>query len=388
MLKIPERILTLKKTNHIVFTTIRRPTFLFDLQHNLEQNGHMDTSVCWVVGDNKTPAACEDICRETSDRGLETYFLDIKSQDRWGKRFPELYRRIPYNNESRRNIGYLHALEYGCKRLISIDDDNYPTNDDFLGCHMRTGTSLQVQLIEETSHFHNVCEYLEIEPRRKIFPRGFPFALRQSQNSPVTTPAPLGSIVGVTLGLWLNDPDIDATTWLNGNVQSKAYNGLDQLVLNQNTWTPVNTQNTSIIRELIPAFLCVPMGYKVPGGQIERYGDIWGGYFLQAILRETPYHVAFGRPLVEHRRNFHNYVDDLRFEYWGMILTDWLVQELRENFQCSDSNVVDRVAELAEFLAERSMDNLPSWCPKAVKTFFAETSVTVSIWAETCRRLI
>jgi hypothetical protein len=119
-------------------------------------------------------------------------------------------------------------------------------------------------------------------------------------------------------------------------------------MLNQTTWTPANTQNSSIIRELIPAFLCVPMGYKVPGGQIERHGDIWGRYFRQPILRGTPYHVAFEDPLVEHRRNPHNYLDDLRFKYWGMILADWLLEELRENFQCFDSNVVDRVGELPE----------------------------------------
>jgi hypothetical protein len=141
--------------------TIPRSTFLFDLQHNFEQHGLMHMSVCWVVGDKRR-----------------------------GKRFPELYRRIRNNNESRRNIGYFHALEYGCETLISLDDDNYSTNGDFLGCHIRTGLSLQVQPIEETSLFHNVCEYFEIEPRRKVFPRGFPFALRQNQNFPVTTPAP------------------------------------------------------------------------------------------------------------------------------------------------------------------------------------------------------
>jgi hypothetical protein len=376
------------KANHIVFTTIHSPIVLFELQKNLERNGLADLSVCWVVGDNKTPAACEKICREINQSGLETYFLDIESQEKWGKSFPELYCRIPYDNESRRNIGFLHALEAGCERLISIDDDNYPTNDDFIGYHMRTGASCRTQLIEEASRFHNICEYLEIEPRRKIYPRGYPFALRDRQNDPVALPPPCEAIIGVTLGLWLNDPDVDATTWINGKVKSKAFHGSEQLVLNQNTWTPVNTQNTSIIRELIPAYLCVPMGYKVPGGKIERYGDIWGGYFLQAILRGTPYYVGFGRPLVEHRRNPHNYIDDLRFEYWGMILTDWLLKELHDNFKTANSNVIDRVGELAEFLAESSMNSLPSWCPKTVKNFLAETAATVSIWAETCRRLM
>jgi len=374
------------KANHIVFTTIRSPFVLFDIQENLERNGLIDTSVCWVVGDNKTPSSCKEICNEINRKGLETHFLDIESQKRWGKSFSELYRRIPYDNESRRNIGYLHALEFGCKRLISIDDDNFPNEDDFLGYHMLTGNMHEGHLIHEDTQYHNVCEYLEMEPGRKIFPRGFPFALRESQNKPLAMPASNEAIVGVTLGLWLNDPDIDATTWINGRVISKAYTGPAQLVLSQNTWTPINTQNTSVIRELIPAFLCIPMGYDLPGGRIERYGDIWAGYFLQAILTGTPYHVAFGRPLVEHRRNPHNYLEDLRYEYWGMILTDWLLQELRENFHCTSSTIIDRVGELSEFLAESGSANLPSWCPKNVKSFISKTAETISIWAENCRR--
>ena len=374
------------KPNHIVFTTIHSPIVLFDIQRNLERHGLMDTSVCWVVGDNKTPPSCKEICTKINRKGLETYYLDIDCQIRWGKRFSELYQRIPYDNESRRNIGYLHALECGCKRLISIDDDNFPTEDDFLGHHICTGTAHEGYLVQEETKYHNVCEYLEMEPGRKIFPRGFPFALRESQNKPITVPISNEVIVGVMLGLWLNDPDIDATTWINGKVVSKAYTGPAKLVLNQNTWTPINTQNTSVIRELIPAFLCIPMGYPVQGGRIERYGDIWAGYFLQAIITGTPYHIGFGRPLVEHRRNPHNYLEDLRREYWGMMLTDWLLQELRENFHCTSSTIIDRVGELSEFLAESACANLPSWCPKNVKHFISETAKTISIWAENCHR--
>jgi hypothetical protein len=375
------------RKNHIVFTTIYKPYVLLDLQKNLEQYNHLDDTVCWVVGDLKTPEACADICREVSDLGMDTNYLDILKQDEWGKPFPELYHRIPYNNETRRNIGYLRALENGCERLISIDDDNFPTDDDFIGGHLNTGRLWENDVIDEQSGFHNICEYLEIQPDRLIFPRGFPFELRGNKNNPSIIPAPANVKVGITSGLWLKEPDIDATTWLNGNVEATSYQGQPYYMLNQNTWSPINTQNTSIVRDLIPAFLCIPMGHPVPGGKIERYGDIWGGYFLQAIMANTQYHVCFGRPIVEHRRNPHNYLDDIRHEFWGMVLTDWMISQLREEFIPTSPSIVDRVIELSIFLNEISANKLPDWCPSEVRDFIIETAITIDIWAKVCQEL-
>ncbi len=137
-------------------------------------------------------------------------------------------------------------------------------------------------------------------------------------------------------------------------------------VLDQPTWSPVNTQNTSVVRELIPAFVFVTMAWAVPGGKLDRYGDIWGGYFLIALMQGTNHHVAFGRPLVDHRRNPHNYVDDLRYEFWGMILTDWLLDILRSSFKPTSSKMTDRVLELAEFLDAEAVKRLPAWCPPEI----------------------
>jgi len=208
-------------------------------------------------------------------------------------------------------------------------DDNFPfINEDLVGKHISTGTVWNGSLIHEPLGFHNICEYLSFDPLRHVYPRGFPFDHRSTRNTKETKEL-CGAVVGVTAGLWLMEPDVDATIWLNGKVHGKSYTGGDKHVLSQDTWTPINTQNTSIVRELIPAYLCIPMGWDVPGGKINRYGDIWGGYFMQALMKGTKYHVSFGCPLVEHRRNPHNYVNDMRHEYWGMMLTDWLLRSLK-----------------------------------------------------------
>jgi hypothetical protein len=182
----------------------------------------------------------------------------------------------------------------------------------------------------------------------------------------------------------LNEPDIDATTWLNGRVIGNSYTGPDAFLLAQSTWSPINTQNTSVVRDLIPAYLCIPMGWDVPGGKIQRYGDIWGGYFLQSVLPGTPWHVAFGRPLVDHRRNAHDYVDDLRHEFWGTILTDWLLATLRESFVPGSSSIGNRVRELGEFLQRDASTKMPAWCPPEMRAFLVHTGQNLDTWAAAC----
>jgi hypothetical protein len=372
---------------HIVLTTINIPSVIVNLLKNVEQYGHINQTKIWVVGDVQTPEDAKHLCQKVSDQGLEVIYLDIASQNKIGKKFEEFYERLPLRNESRRNIGYLAAYEDGAEILISMDDDNFPLENDFIGGHQIVGSSCNIPIISDSKGFYNICEHLELEPNRKIYPRGFPFELRDSQNEPIKKPLNEKLTIGVNAGLWIKDPDIDATTWLNGTVQATNFKGPDYTVLDQETWTPINTQNTAVVRDLIPAYICIPMGWDVPGGKINRYGDIWGGYFLQSLMRDTEYVVSFGNPIVEHRRNPHNYVEDLRGEYWGLILTDWLLENLR-HFSSKESNILDRISDLSRFIEKINKESLPKWCPIEVKKFLFWTSQNLREWKKSFETLI
>jgi len=377
----------MSRPDHIVITSIAAPPLLGELRDHLARFDRLNEVTVWFVADHKTPAAAATLCDAMHDAGLDVRYLDIAAQDAWGREHAgDFYPRLPYNNESRRNIGYLRALADGCERLIVMDDDNFPTDEDLIDGHRAVGAAIDEPIVNEPAGYHNVCESLVIDPARPIFPRGFPFRRRGLANTNQTTQAPPGARVGVNAGLWLGEPDIDATTWLNGAVRSVGYRGRGRLVLDQRTWSPINTQNTAVARELIPAFCCIPMGATLPGGRVERYGDIWAGYFLQAVLTGTPWHVAFGRPLVDHRRNPHDYLADLRHEYWGMLLTDWLLDQLRERFTPTAGSIVDRVRELSEFI-ERAADDLPRDYPDEVAAFVRDTAQTQRCWAAACEQL-
>jgi len=105
------------------------------------------------------------------------------------------------------------------------------------------------------------------------------------------------------------------------------------------------------------------------------------------LMQNTKYHAAFGRPLVHHRRNPHNYVDDLRHEYWGMILTDWLLQLLRNSFKPRNREIVDRLPELADFLGSEGVAQLPAWCAPEIKAFLHATAENLIEWSSACRQV-
>lgn len=368
------------KKYHIVLTTINVPTVVEDLYENLSRYYNLTDTKVWVIGDVQTPIEAKTLCEQVTDKGLESIYLDIDEQDQVGNNFQEFYQRLPLKNECRRNIGYLAAWHDGAETLISIDDDNFPLEDDFIGGHSITGSNCSNEIYSDKKGYYNICEHLEMEPARHVYPRGFPFHLRDTRNEALAQQPVSDHQIGVNAGLWLKDPDIDATTWLNGTVRGTQFKGPAYTTLSQETWSPINTQNTSITRELMPAYICVPMGWNVPGGKINRYGDIWGGYFLQALMKNTNYLVSFGDPVVDHRRNPHNYLDDLRGEYWGLLLTDWLLENLKDGFQPSQDEIIPRISELSEFIRKITKDNLPAWCPEEIKGFLIWTSDNLDAW--------
>ena len=60
------------------------------------------------------------------------------------------------------------------------------------------------------------------------------------------------------------------------------------------------------------------------GLQIDRFGDIFSGYFSQACARHLGHSIRAGTPIAEHRRNAHRYLRDATQEMAGI----WVLEDL------------------------------------------------------------
>lgn len=261
----------------------------------------------FVTGDMKsdsvpTRAYCRDIL------GFE--FLDVVAQTTLNYKCSEL---IGWNTVRRRNIALLEALKWGADVIVTIDDDNIPTNPLYFADMLKYFW----MPAETPSAWFNGLKASSpsgwFDAGQLMIPqtphRGFPYDKKAQAFYESITDAK----VGVVAGLCLGDPDIDAVTRI---ATAPIVHGVSELARAgvitdpKETWTVYNTQNTSFIRELAPAMFCAP--------GLGRMDDIIASLITQRVMRDRDLHVHFGAPFIHQQRNQHDLLKDLAEEIWGM----------------------------------------------------------------------
>jgi hypothetical protein len=158
----------------VVTTTIFVPRLLESYMDNALAYGHRD-ALFVVAGDRKTPAEAKSWCLElAAARGVEFSFLDVDDQAGYLSRFPELDAHLPYNSIQRRNIATLFAYEAGCDPIITIDDDNFLIEGDFIGDHSLAGRRAELEAFSSSTGWYDVCEHLSEARGVPFYHRGFP----------------------------------------------------------------------------------------------------------------------------------------------------------------------------------------------------------------------
>jgi hypothetical protein len=306
----------------IVTTTIHVPHALEKYAENARFYGHERVNFI-VVGDKKTPPETRAFCEGITARHYPCEYLDIEDQRQYLERYPELWRHLPFNSIQRRNIGLLKAWEGGADVVITIDDDNWMLNHDFVRLHGVVGEQPELPAVESSSGWFNVCSMLEEAGGAQFYHRGFPRGERWKEAEAFTCVASLRRRVAVNAGLWLDDPDIDAMTRLERPVVVRGMRegAPPRFVLQPGTWSPFNSQNTALLREVIPAYFLSPC--------IGRYDDIWPSYIVTRIAHHLGDVIAYGHPLLRQKRNVHDLWRDLDAERVGMLLSDEFCATLR-----------------------------------------------------------
>jgi hypothetical protein len=351
------------RTVAIVTTTIFEPAFLAGYERSIRQGGWDRDTTLFVIPDRKTPASVAAAAADAARRGLDVRCPDLAAQDAFLASCAPAADFVPYDSDNRRNVGFLMALEAGCDVLISIDDDNYvPDGTDFVRGHLdAVGADVQSCLaggdIEiSAGAWFNACEMLELATPAAIFPRGFPYKARRLQGeipgpgAGAGAAAPPEARVAINAGLWREDPDVDAVTRLALAPRVVAVRP-PSVVLGPGVWAPINTQNTALSREAAEAYYYVRMGYAVGGLQLDRFGDILSGYFVQKCAKHLGETIRFGTPVVDHRRTPHDLLKDLYHELAGIALVEDLVPWLRE-VKLTGTGYRDAYGSLADCIDE------------------------------------
>jgi len=305
----------------LVTTTIHVPILLESYMQDAMSFGHKDVSFI-IIGDCKTPREAEEFCKDLRRRyHYETVFLDVNGQEAYLRSYPELASHLPYNSIQRRNIGMLLAYEQGADLVITIDDDNFLAEPDFIKYHSMVGQETAVDAYNAAQGWINVCDFLMEERGFRFYHRGFPLDARLGDNHVDPKVSSLKGSVVANAGFWLDEPDVDAVTRLAIPVKVIGFKRQHNFALGFGTWSPFNSQNTALARDVIPVYFLSPV--------VGRYDDIWASYVVKAIADHMGDLITFGHPLVRQKRNPHDYWIDLEKEKDGMRLTDTFCQYLR-----------------------------------------------------------
>lgn len=298
-----------------------------------------------VVGDKKTPLSWHH---------PGVHFLDVETQQRDYEFFSAT---VPFNQYCRKMMGYLYAIANDAAVIVDTDDDNLPYDD----WRFPPFTGMFPQLPTDNG-FINIYAYYT---QHNIWPRGLPFKYVKSRE--LVSPVMNTCHVGVWQGLVDLDPDVDAVYRLVAeHPDDFRFDVASNMVLNDGTFTPFNSQNTMFTRS------CFGLLY-LPVTVTFRFTDILRGLVAQLIMAMYDLHLGVTKATAYQIRNPHDLMDDFKDEISCYLYSEKVIDIVRRVI--SSSHTMLRNLHLAyQALAEEcivepaEMDCLERWI-KAVGAY-------------------
>jgi hypothetical protein len=236
----------------------------------------------------------------------------------------------------------------------------------------------------------NVCELIECrsgvdDAPVSVFARGFPLARRVPERL-VISPGAIDARIALHLGLWLGEPDVDAATRASVVPRSVAARVDSPVILPADALAPFSTQNLAAARRLVPAWWFVRMGEGCPGLRMDRFGDMFQGYFAAMAIAAMGERIAVGPPLVEHGRNVHALGQDLAVELPGMLLLDSMLPFLETPLARVDSYAAAYLSIASGLTDWARTAEAPLW-RNSLPAWADSTAETMRAWVDACRVL-
>ena len=184
-------------------------------------------------------------------------------------------------NAGIRSYGFWKAYTLGADVIITLDDDCFPVDRDFVEQHAANLSS------SAPEGWTNTYPHREF-----VFTRGIPYHVRNKHQ------------VVISHGLWTNKIDLDAKTQLKvGSINMPTYPPMLQFVPS-GVYFPMCSMNLAFRREATPLMYFPLMGFDPDGKPwgYDRFDDIWAGIFTKKICDHLGLAVINGSPFVEHRK--------------------------------------------------------------------------------------
>jgi hypothetical protein len=218
------------------------------------------------------------IIEDNPERTFEIPRCDLKIEHySWKEIDKELGKKswiIPRRTDCIRSFGYYKSWQQQPDIIITLDDDCFPVDEDFIGKHFRKLSEPGVS---------NAW----ISTGESVKPRGMPYENLSRVQECV-----------INHGLWTNVPDWDAITQLANKRNPQEFKPVEQ-VIPRGMYFPMCGMNLAFKPLVVPAMYFLLMGRDWP---YDRFGDIWAGIFVKKICDHLGYCIKSGEPFVEHKR--------------------------------------------------------------------------------------
>jgi len=282
----------------IVITTIQAPTAAVIRFSEVISSGH---GTLVVVGDEKGPESYHV-------NNCDFYSLRMQKEHSF-----LLSNLLPEGHYSRKNFGYLIAMQYGTSCIYETDDDNAPLNS------WRVRTKRVSARMVRQSDWVNIYRAFSND---LIWPRGFALEkIGPSMHTALEISDDEISIVApIQQGLSAGSPDVDAIWRLILNKDVSFAEGRC-FYLPPGSWCPFNSQSTWWWPEAFPLLY-------LPSYCSFRMTDIWRSFIAQRCLWAMGHGVAFHSHEVYQNRNEHSLLDDFIKEVPGYEINGDMVRTL------------------------------------------------------------
>lgn len=276
---ISDKDLIMNKKNKIslIITTINKPNRAIDKYLVLSKKNKINFI---IIGDKKSP-----------NYQKKYPFYDLKKQKKLNFK---LYKYLPQNSYSRKNLGYLMAMKSNSKVIIETDDDNFPKNNFF------NNINLKKNIIELSGpKWINILKVFTKE-NIVIWPRGFPLKLINKIHRIKTGRKNVFS--PIQQRMCDGNPDVDAIYRLTNNFKNFRFKNRN-IAINNKSICPFNSQNTVWYEVAFPLLY-------LPSFCTMRSTDIWRSFVASKIIRNYNWNLTFLKSTVVQKRNIHDLMDD------------------------------------------------------------------------------